>query len=215
MSEFIVYGVPGSPYVRSALAGLEEKGAPYRLAPLAMGEAKSPAYLARQPFGRIPCIEHDGFTLYETQAILRYLDALFPEHPFQPADPKAAARMNQIVGIFDWYFFPKAIAAVAWQRVIVPNFFGGTADEAIIADALPDTQTSVKTLADLLGSNTFLAGESLTIADLMLGPQMAYFAQTPEGQAMIADTPLAEWLDRMEARPSFQATTPERLRAAA
>ena len=58
MSEFIVYSVPGSPYGRAVLATLEEKGAAYRLAPLAPGDAKSEPHLSRHPFGRVPVLEH-------------------------------------------------------------------------------------------------------------------------------------------------------------
>ena len=79
MSAFVVHGVPGSPYLRAVLLGLEEKRAPYRLAAMALGEARAAAHLARQPFGRIPVFEHGDFQLYETQAILRYLDAVRPE----------------------------------------------------------------------------------------------------------------------------------------
>ena len=72
--EFIVHSIPGSPFGRAVLAMLEEKGASYRLSPVAPGTFHSPQHLARHPFGRVPVLEHDGFSLYETQAILRYLD---------------------------------------------------------------------------------------------------------------------------------------------
>src|SRR5947208_5823279 len=101
MSDFIVHGVPGSPFLRSVQLGLEEKGALYRLAVMAPGESKSAAHLKRHPFGRIPAFEHGDFQLYETQAILRYLDDVIPEPALKPADPRAAARMNQIIGIND------------------------------------------------------------------------------------------------------------------
>jgi glutathione S-transferase len=67
----VVYGIPGSPYLCSALMGFVEKNAPYRLAVMAMGEHRSEEHLRRHPFARIPVLEHDGFRLYETQAILR------------------------------------------------------------------------------------------------------------------------------------------------
>src|ERR671925_2091663 len=108
MSDIIVYGVPGSPFVRSVQMGLEEKRAAYRMHVMGPHESKSEAHLQRHPFGRIPAFEHGDFRLYETQAILRYLDDIFPEPPFEPAEPRSAARMNQIIGINDWYFFPKA-----------------------------------------------------------------------------------------------------------
>lgn len=56
MSDLVVHVIPGSPYVRSALATLEEKGATYRLAPVDPGKLKSPAYLAMHAFGRVPVL---------------------------------------------------------------------------------------------------------------------------------------------------------------
>jgi Glutathione S-transferase, N-terminal domain len=64
MGDVTVYGVPGSPYVRSALLGFEVKGAPYRLHALGLGDEKASAHLARHPFGRVPTMDHDGFALY-------------------------------------------------------------------------------------------------------------------------------------------------------
>src|SRR5262249_9033179 len=84
----VVYGVRGSPYLRSALLGFEEKGAPYRLHALKLGGEKSAEHLVRHPFGRVPSIDHDGFALYETQAILRYVDATFDGSALQPRDAR-------------------------------------------------------------------------------------------------------------------------------
>jgi glutathione S-transferase len=105
MSEFIVHTIPGSPFARSVLATLEEKGAIYRLARVSPGTMRSAEHLARHPFGRVPVLEHDGFWLYETQAILRYLDRVLPMHALTPSDPKCAARMDQVMNINDWYLF--------------------------------------------------------------------------------------------------------------
>src|SRR5260370_29759967 len=99
MAEFTVYGVPGSPYVRSALLGFEEKGVSYRFVAMPMGSSKTPEHLARHPFGRVPVVDHGDFRLYETQAILRYLDDLSPDPPLQPKDPRAPAPMNQPVAV--------------------------------------------------------------------------------------------------------------------
>ncbi len=112
MTEVVVHGVPGSPYVRSVLLALEEKAAPYRLAAMGIGEGRSPGHLARHPFGRIPVIDHGDFQLYETQAIVRYVDAVFPGPTLRPADPRAAARADQVCGIVDWYLFPQVSATI-------------------------------------------------------------------------------------------------------
>jgi glutathione S-transferase len=216
MSDIVVYGVPGSPFVRAVQMGLEEKGVAYRLQVVAPQEAKSAAYLKRHPFGRVPAFEHGNFKLYETQAILRYLDDVFSEPPFVPADPHAAARMNQIIGINDWYFFPKAAAVIVFQRVIGPALLGLATNEEEIAAALPMARICIAELDRLLDSQRFLTGEQVSIADLMLAPQIDFFAATTEGAALLEGTNLKAWLARMNARPSMIATQrPEPLRGAA
>ena len=206
MSEIVVYGVPGSPFLRSVEMGLREKGAPYRLQAIAPGEHKGEAHLKRHPFGRIPAFEHDGFILYETQAILRYIDDILPEPPFEPSDPKQAARMNQIVGINDWYLFPKVCAVVVFQRIVGPVLLGLPTDETAIAEALPMGRTCIAALDELLAGQPFLAGERLSLADLHLAPQLDFLAATPEGAGLLQGTGLAQWLERMTVRPSMLAT---------
>jgi glutathione S-transferase len=215
MSDIVVYGTPGSPFLRAVEVGLREKGAAYRLQPLAPTETKSEEHLKRHPFGRMPAFAHGDFALYETQAILRYLDDVFPEPPWQPADPRKAARMNQIIGINDWYFFPKAAAGIVFQRFVGPVLLGLPTDEAAIEAALPMARTCITELERLLGTQPFLTGEQLTIADIMLAPQLDFFADTPEG-SMLAGTRLATWLERMNTRESMAATQrPAPLRRAA
>jgi glutathione S-transferase len=216
MSDIVVYGVPGSPFMRAVQMGLEEKKAAYRVQALGVGESKSEAYLRKHPFGRVPAFEHGNFGLYETQAILRYLDDILPEPPLQPRDPKLAARMNQIIGINDWYFFPKVAAVIVFQRIIGPVLLGITTDDAAIEAAIPMGRTCIAELDRLLGGQQFLAGDDLSIADLMLAPQLDFLAETPEGKALLAGTRIEAWLKRMNERPSMQATQrPEALRRAA
>jgi glutathione S-transferase len=215
-SGIVVYGVPGSPFLRATQMGLEEKRVPYRLHAMRPDETKGEAHLARHPFGRVPAFAHGDFRLYETQAILRYLDDVFPEPPFEPADPRAAARMNQLIGINDWYFFPKVAAAIVFQRIVAPALFNAAPDEAAIAAALPMAQTCIAEIDRLLGAQPFLAGDRLSIADIMLAPQLDMFAATPEGKSLLGATRLAPWLARMSARPSMIATRPpEEFRRAA
>ena len=216
MNGIVVYGIPGSPFLRSVQVGLEEKGARYRVHAMSPGEPKSEAYLRRHPFGRVPAFEHGDFALYETQAILRYIDDVFPEPSLQPRNARARARMNQIIGINDWYFFPKASAVIVFQRIVGPVLLGTTVDEAAIAAALPMGRTCVAQFDRLLGTQAFLAGERLSIADVMLAPQLDFFAATPEGKILLNGTRLQEWLSRMNTRPSMIATQrPDALRSAA
>ena len=90
MSEFTLYSIPGSPYGRAVLATLMEKGASCRYVPVAPGSFRQSPHIERHPFGKVPVFEHDGFMVYETQAILRYIDRVLPNPPLTPADPKAS-----------------------------------------------------------------------------------------------------------------------------
>jgi glutathione S-transferase len=215
-SSIVVHAVPGSPFARAVMIGLEEKRAPYRLNALAPGDSKGEAYLKLHPFGRIPAFEHGDFRLYETQAILRYLDDVFPTPSLQPKEPRQRARMNQIIGINDWYFFPKVAAGIVFHRIVGPVLLKTVPDEAAIAAALPMARLCIGELERLLGDQPFLAGDGFSIADTMLAPQLDLFAMTPEGTSLLAGTQLSAWLARMQGRPSMLATLPpEALRRAA
>jgi glutathione S-transferase len=211
-SMFTVYGIPGSPFGRSALAVLIEKEAPWRFSPLGPREAKQPEHLARHPFGRVLALDHDGFALYETQAILRYVDQVVPAKPLTPADARGAARMNQAIGITDWYAFRTFGVGIVFHRLVAPAF-GMPADEAAVAAALPGSRHCLDVLEEFLGDQPFIAGAELSLADLHLGPHIDMLADCPEGAEMLAGTRLEAWLGRLRARPSFTQTTWEKLKA--
>jgi glutathione S-transferase len=212
MSEFIVHSIPGSPFGRAALTALEEKGARYSFSPLAPGGLRSPEHLARHPFGRVPVLEHDGFLLYETQAILRYLDRVLPNPALTPADPRRAARMDQVMNVNDWYLFQGVANVIVFHRVVGPRVMGLAPDEAAIEAAMPKARAVFDELARLLGGQSFFTGETMTLADLLVVPHLGLFSLAPEWSALVAPHKnLVAWLARMEARPSLQATTWERV----
>jgi glutathione S-transferase len=216
MSEFIVHSVPGSPFGRAVLACLEEKGAPYRLAPLAPGSLRTPEHLARHPFGRVPVLEHDGFMLYETQAILRYLDRVLPQPALTPSDTRRAARMDQVMNVNDWYLFHGVGNVIIFHRVIAPRVMGLAPDEAAIEAAMPKARTVFEELARLLGEQRYFAGDAVSLADLMIAPAVELFTQIQEWSALGEPHPnLVAWFARMQERPSMQATTWERVSALA
>jgi glutathione S-transferase len=215
MSQISVYGIPGSPFLRTVEIVLKEKELPYQLRALAPGEHKSEHYLKRHPFGRVPAFEQGDFALYETQAIIRYLDDSFAHPPLTPAAPHERARMNQIIGIIEWYFFPKAAAPIGFNRIIGPALLGLAPDEEAILDALPIARTSISTLDAILGSKPYLTGDSVSLADMMLGAQLDMFRLCREGQDLLRGTNLEAWLGRMTKRSSFLETQPpEQLRTA-
>jgi glutathione S-transferase len=210
-SNMIVHGIPGSPYVRAALLALEEKGAEYEFAAMAPGALKQQPHLSRHPFGRIPAFEHDGWILYETQAIMRYVDAVLPGPRLQPEEPRAAARMNQLMGIADWYVMPQVSAPITRNRVVAPRF-NRPVDEDAVVNAIPDARNCIAEISRLLDGQRWMAGGEISLADLLLAAHLSMFAQAPEGAQLLEQHEnLRGWLARIEERPSMKATTWDRL----
>lgn len=90
-----------SPWAFSCFVTLEEKGIPYDLKEVALdkGEQKNKDYIDRTIWGRIPAIDHDGFGLGESTAIIDYLEEVFPNTPHvYPRDVKERARARAILG---------------------------------------------------------------------------------------------------------------------
>jgi glutathione S-transferase len=206
MASMIVHGIPGSPYVRAALLTLEEKGADYELAAMAPGTLKQQPHLSRHPFGRIPAFEHDGWMLYETRAIMHYVDAVVPGPRLQPEEPRAAARMDQLMNITDWYLMPQVSATITFNRVVAPRF-NRPVDEEKVAQSIPNARICIREISRLLDGHRWMAGDEISLADLLLAAHLSMFAQAPEGAQILQEHEnLSEWLTRIEARPSMKAT---------
>ena len=210
MKQPTVYGADYSVYVRIVRLTLEEKGVAYNQVPVDIFASGGPAaeYLQRQPFGRIPALEHDGFKLFETAAITRYIDEAFPGPKLQPVDPRKRARVNQTIGILDSYAYRTLVWDIYVERIDAPKE-GRVSDESLIAAALPKAATCLQALTDLMGSGPWVTGDELTLADLHAAPIFAYFLQAPEGRELMARYPsLTAWCAPMEARPSMKVTRP-------
>lgn len=106
-----IFGAEYSVYVRISRLCLHEKHIEYDLIPVDIfaPDGVSASYLERHPFGKIPAFEHDGFRLYETGAITRYVDEAFQGAVLQPSGLRKRARMNQIISIADGYLYPQLV----------------------------------------------------------------------------------------------------------
>jgi glutathione S-transferase len=208
MARPMVYGPAGSTYVWSVRLALAEKGVAHQLIDVPFGAHREEPHLSRHPFGKVPSFEHDGFALYETQAILRYIDEGFPVSPLQPTDLHEFARMNQIMGIDAAYAWRAIAAGIVFPRLVAPRL-GLPVDEAAIAKAVPQALLCLSEFARLMGERQFMAGERISLADLMVVPLLYYLARVPEGEAPLAEHPsLRAWVRRIEDRQSFRVTKP-------
>ncbi len=204
MTRPVVYGARYSAYVRIVLLVLVEKGVVHDVVEVdVFAEGGPPAeHLVRHPFGKIPAFEHNGVHLYEAAAIARYIDEAFPGPSLQPADPRVRARMAQAISLLDSYAYRPWVWGLYVERVSKPKR-GLAADEAAIAAALAKGETAAAALEAILGTSPFLAGETISLADLHAAPMLGYLVKAPDGAALLARHPrLERWWRDLSERPS-------------
>jgi glutathione S-transferase len=200
MNRVTVFGASYSVYVRIVRLVLEEIGIPYQLVEIDIfaKEAVPSDYADRHPFGRIPAFEHEGFRLFETDAIAGYIVEQFGGDALLPADARHRARMRQIMRILDNYAYPQLVWGV-YVEEMERDRRPGTEELARAAKCL-------KVLGDLAGDD-YMAGGRLSLADLWALPMLVYLDLAPTGRTLLQDAPkLSAWLARMRLRPAAAAT---------
>lgn len=205
MTQFTLYGPTLSTYVRTVRMLLAETNTPYELKEVDIFSDRNPEYLAKNPFGKVPTLEIDGEILYETCAIVEYLDTVVGDRRFTPTDALGQARMRQIMSIVDSYLYAPAISTITIQRLIVPSQ-GGQSDEAACTAAVPKVKTALEAIEAIAACTPYLLGNTITLADFYLMPVMLYLSKTPELDAATSQTPkLSAWWAELSQRPSFLA----------
>ncbi|MFI5020104.1 MAG: glutathione S-transferase family protein [Alphaproteobacteria bacterium] len=206
MTALTLYGFPQSTYVRTARMACEEKGVAYTLE---SADFKGEAYRKLHPFAKVPALRHGDLVLFETEAIIRYVDEAFPGPALQPAEAAERARMAQWLSAIGSYVYPTMIGKIVIER-FAPNIFNRATDEAVIKSAVPDLAYQLGVLEQALAHSPWLAGPSLSLADLLLAPILFYVGMVPEGQkALPGHKALARWNEAMASRASFKATVPQ------
>ena len=213
MSEVTLYGFPRSVYVQMAGIVLTHHEVAYAFYDLET-EMNTPAHLALHPFERVPILRHGDFTLYETGAIVGYVDEVFGSCRLTPSEPQLRARMNQWISAVNGYYYPYLIYHVSHERNVFPQL-GIQSDEAVVAHAMPKVEVCLRVLErELSRSKEFLLGPQLSLADFFVLPIIHGFGFAPEAQAMYPNFPaICAWRERMESLPTmrrFRAAQPSR-----
>ena len=174
-----LFGFTPSVYTRAVQMALIEKSVAFGFVEADPFEDPPSDALARlHPFGRVPVLRDDGFTLYETSAILRYVDDIAPHPPL-------------VRGVFSHLVYRPAL--------------GLDADPQKAAAGLRATPAVLGALEDIAAEGHVLDGQSVTLADLHLSPMIGYFSMAAEGRDMMRRfTALSRWWDKAQARPSYQ-----------
>lgn len=200
-----LYAYPPSSYCQSVRMMLAECGLEARIIevdPFAGTDA------IPHPFNAVPVLEEGDFRLYETAAILRYLDAAHAGGRFTPSHPRALARMVQVEGIADSQAYWPLVRQVYGERIFAP-LEGERPNEALIAEGLERAPRVLAALEDIAAEGLILSGKALTLADIHLAPMLGFFAATPDGAKMLAGYPaLRGWFGTIAQRQSYRGTSP-------
>ena len=205
MADIKIYGVSQSTFTRTVRLACHEKGIDYELVPLFPGQMG-----ALNPFLKMPAVTHGDLTLFESTAIVRYLDRSFPGQKLWPQESRQVALCDQWVSAVNDSLFNSALRYLA-------NRFGFLPVPQEMADKyLAKARDVVPVFDHQLGRSRYLVGDSVTAADLFLAPMMFSFQAIPELKEIGDACPnLGRWMREMSARPSMKATEPEPIAAVA
>jgi glutathione S-transferase len=197
-----LYDFPMSPRARKVRIVLAEKGLQYEkvTVDITKGEQKKPEYLAVNPYGKVPALQDNGTTVYESSIIMEYLNDKYPTPPLLPAEPGQRARARILMHFGDTQY-DGALASIVGEVFFKPK---GQGDQNVIAKAKQDVTACFERLEKELGNNDYLLGSGFTLADVcfvtwapLFGPLQV---EVPSQCAKVT-----AWLNRMKERPSVQA----------
>lgn len=209
MSELVIYGSPLSNYVRSVRLACEEKGVAYDLeveGHNSIETLRSDAHRALHPFARIPAATHGDKVIYETTAIMRYVDEAFDGPALQPSGVYERAVMEQWISAGQDYIndaFRKGIMV----NYVFPSGPEGQPDRAAIEAAAVKANDYAKVMDHALADRAFLAGDTPTLPDYLILPILIGAWNFPEGKAAMETCHnIGRWYATLSERPSVKAT---------
>jgi len=171
---------------------------------LPAGEQRSPGFLAKNPNGKVPTLEDDGFVVWESNAILSYLAARHPERGLLPGEPRALALTQQ------WLQWQATTFAPSTKLVLWETFdagpMGRSPDPDKLEEGLKRVARDLTILDAALDGREWLCGP-LTIADFSIGSGLAL--RRVMGIDVSPYANVKSWLDRYEARESVKRTLPQ------
>lgn len=204
----IVYGHPMSTCTRKVLMTLHEKGAPFDFVTVDImkGEAKKEPHLSRQPFGQVPAIDDDGFALYESRAIMRYLDQKLGGTKLTPQNLQEAAKMEQFISIETSNFTPPAMKII--YQLVFGSMMGKEPDAGAVDEGKKGVTRVMDVLDKALAGRDFLAGQQFSLAEIAFAPYIDYLYAGGVGDELVGSrTHVGPWWRRVAERASFRKAT--------
>jgi glutathione S-transferase len=195
-----IWGRNTSVNVQKVMWALGELGLPHERIDVggSFGKNREPAYLAMNPNGLVPTLEEDGFLLWESNSIVRYLAAKYGVGTLEPADFQARAQASSWM---DWQLTvaAPALTPVFWGLIRTP---ADKRDHAAIEAGKVKTLAAMKILDAQLAKTSFVAGDTLSMGDIPVALMAYRFRRLmPERSGL---DHLERWFTAIEQRPAFK-----------
>jgi glutathione S-transferase len=211
-----LYWGSGSPFAWRVMLTLEVKGLAYesKLLEFSKGENKAPAYLQLNPRGKVPTLKDGDFVIYESLAIMSYLDRKYPDPQLFGETPEETGLIWRMLAECESYLVS------AGDKVVRPIFFGKGLDKvAEIEQAAQTLRHELKKIAERLAASHWLVGDKISAADIGVFPLVQLLLRAASKEAAqpfhLGLLPLeqtfanvASWVQRIEALPNYQRTYP-------
>lgn len=222
MSEITIYWASGSPFAWRAVLTAELKGVDYESALISFGDGdtRKAEYLEMNPRGKVPVLRAGSEFIYESLAVMTYLDSMTPDPPLFGESAIETARIWQIIAEHENYVVPEM------SRIVGPAFFGTTEAQAdSIREGRDKLREELVRLEAVAGNGEFLLGDHITAADVVHYPSIKVLLRAAEKPTMekfeLGLLPLADrypklgaWLARLDALEACQKTYPPHWKAA-
>jgi glutathione S-transferase len=196
-----LFGHPASTCTRKVLFTLHETNTPFELVlvDFAKGEHKGAAHMARQPWGKLPALDDNGFALFESRAMSRYVD-LKSGGKLTPKDPQQHGLMEQWISVETSYFYGPSMT---W---IYQDVFKRAQPQEELDKATAALDLTCSVLDKHLANHTWLAGEQFSIAEIAYAPYIEYGMMTGAKPTLSKHAHFAAWWNRVSERPAWQKT---------
>jgi len=203
-----LYAVVGSGNCRKVLATSNNLGIDIDIEYMDFfaGDLTAPEYLALNPNGRVPTLIDNGFTLWESNAIMQYLADKVPGNALFPTDPRVRA---DIVRWQCWELahFNNAFANLAFETVLKAVFLKQEPNQTLVESATESLQGFASILEGHLANRDFVVGDGITLADYSIINIEGFKEMIPFDWSGYPR--LNAYFDRIRSDPHWASTAPE------
>lgn len=196
-------GFAASNYYNKVKLALLEKNVPFEEVLAWIGETDP----AATPAGKVPYIITESGPLCESEAIVEYVEAAYPQTPLLPADPYQAAKVRELIVFLELYLELTA-------RELYPEaFFGGKVSDSVKERQHKLLSRYIPAFASLAKFSPYLAGDRFTLADCAAAvhlPLVSSCTKIIYGADMLADLPVKDYLKTLSQRETVQKVNADR-----